>query len=506
MQFRCGVASSSHSIFSKVLSQTFRSHYSEDICRQVAYSSPAVQRLVQGFNIYSLELIPKLEYLTASTYIVDTTPPPPPTLQLADNLFQPTMSVHLFVAHFLKKEGYVETLKAFENEHGRTISTDLPQGEDLGEIIADRLKYLTIDEKPQSLHEVLLDESLKLLKRDQFKEWSAPYPRNAVELSSIDELVVACALFERGGDEYAIFATAKLELVVVDLKSRKRVFRGSRIIGLVVIRKIQVVGPLLLLCGMNGKLYICTFGDGLLELQIIREKQLHDRLVSDLKVVRWKEKNYLVSLGWDFLVKVHEITDNSIQEVFLPYKLSTRGICMDACVYNDQLVILVGKSEITLMDVLTVKNNAVTLSYRIALNDAEFTAAGFSPHAIQIYSGGKVPLVAVGTSHEPFMRLVVVSLKGFGDEGESIRRNQIVTNINSLSPQDKYSLALLSWRPDGSGVWVYGEDGVIRGIDLLKEDVVVTLNKSQDRIKSFAVSGDLLLVCGTDKRVFLWTR
>lgn len=413
------------------------------------------------------------------------------------------MSVHQFVAHFLKKEGYSETLKAFENEHGKPIPADLPHQEDLQDIISDRLKYLSIQEKSQSLHEVLLDGELKAIRSSQLREWLAPYPKTPGNISGINDLVVASAIYEQEEKRYGVFATAKMELVFVDLQNNKVVFSVSRAVSTVV-RNIKVVGSTILLCGMNGKVYMGRMTQES-KFEIFHEQQIHTKLITEVVPVSWKGKEYLVTMGWDFLVKVFEIQKDSLIEAFEPYKLSNRGLCMDACVYQDQLVILVGKSEMTLLDVLTVKENRVDLAFKIALNDAEFTAAGFSPHSVKIYLGDSVPLVAVGTSHEPYMRLVLVSLKEFGKDGESVRRNQIITNINTMSPQDKYSQALIGWRSDGSGIWVFGEDGVIRGIDLLKEAVAVELRRGEGRIKSFDVLGESLLVCDTDRTVVQWS-
>lgn len=415
------------------------------------------------------------------------------------------MSVHQFVADFLKKEGYSETLKTFEKEYGKPISTELPHNESLQDIIADRVKYLSIEKDTSSPYEISLDDDLKKIKELQFKEWSAPYPRISQEFPEINELVVACDIMNNGGERLAILATAKMALIVIDLETRKILANVPRVIGNVVVRRIRVVGASVLLCGMNGKVYLGKFDKSAKTFNIQHEQQIHTKLVSDMTVVHWREKNYLVSVGWDNLVKVHEVRETAIEESFQAYSTPNRALCMDACVYQDQLVILVGKSEMTLMDVLTIKEDKVDLAFKIALNDAEFSAAGFSPHAIQIFHNGQVPLVAVGTSHEPYMRLVLVSLKEFGKDGDSIRRNQIITNINTMAPQDKYSQALLSWRPDGSGVWVFGEDGVVRGVDLLKERVAVELKKSESRIKSFAKEGDLLLVCDTDNVVVQWS-
>lgn len=426
-------------------------------------------------------------------------------VQLSPNryyLIQQAMSVHQFVAHFLKKEGYLETLKTFENEHGKPIFQQLPHEEDLHDIITDRLQCISIEEKPQSLHEVLLSEELKTLKKNQFKEWLAPYPNAPRNIAGVGDLVVASAFYETKETTYGLFATAKMDLIVSDLARNTVVSVNPRVIGTVV-RNIKVVGSSILLCGMNGKLYVGRLNEDN-KFEVMYEEQIHTKLITEIVPVQWNDKIYLVTMGWDFLVKLYEMKEDSIVEAVVPYQLPNRGLCMDACVYQDQLVVVVGKSEMTLMDVLTINDTKLDLSFKIALNDAEFTAAGFSPHAVKICNGGPIPLVAVGTSHEPYMRLVLVSLKEFGKNGDSVRRNQIITNINTMSPQDKYSQALISWRSDGSGIWVFGEDGIVRGVDLLKEGVVVELKRGEGRIKSFDAKANGLLVCDTDRNVVEW--
>lgn len=41
----------------------------------------------------------------------------------------------------------------------------------------------------------------------------------------------------------------------------------------------------------------------------------------------------------------------------------------------------------------------------------------------------------------------------------------ILVQANTFSPQTAYSTPQVVWRPDGSGVWVNGDDGVIRGVE-----------------------------------------
>lgn len=418
------------------------------------------------------------------------------------------MSVHSFVAHFLKDNGYLETLKTFEAEHGKQITTELPHDESLTDIITDRLKYLSTEPQVQDSHDKILDEELRSIKEKQFKEWAVPFPNVSHEIAKIDDLVIDSAIMHFDNKNYLILATSARELVVVDIESSSEVFRRKNVIGDVVIRKIAVTSNAVVLCGMQGKAFLCKFSHGMLELNIEAERQIHARLVVDVKVVSWREQDYLVSLGWDYLVKVFKIEENDICPVGEPFKLANQGSCMDACVYKDRITVLVGKSEITLMDVLCMgEEQKLSLDCRIALNDAEFSAAGFTPMCVRIHqSGENVPLVAVGTSHEPFMRAVIVTLKQVGIAAqETVQRNQIIANLNTLSPQDKYSQAILDWRPDGTGLWVLGDDGVIRGIDLSSGKVSAELSGHEGRIKTLNVLTNLLVSCGTDRHILKWT-
>jgi hypothetical protein len=51
----------------------------------------------------------------------------------------------------------------------------------------------------------------------------------------------------------------------------------------------------------------------------------------------------------------------------------------------------------------------------------------------------------------------------------------IVIHCTTMAPQTQYSTPALAWRPDGSGVWVNSDDGVIRGIEASTGKVVANL-------------------------------
>jgi hypothetical protein len=46
---------------------------------------------------------------------------------------------------------------------------------------------------------------------------------------------------------------------------------------------------------------------------------------------------------------------------------------------------------------------------------------------------------------------------------------------NSLPPQTQYSTPSIAWRPDGRGLWVNSDDGIIRGMDATTGHIVTKL-------------------------------
>jgi hypothetical protein len=95
----------------------------------------------------------------------------------------------------------------------------------------------------------------------------------------------------------------------------------------------------------------------------------------------------------------------------------------------------------------------------------------------------------------------------------------ILIQANTFAPQTSYSTPQVAWRPDGSGVWVNGDDGVVRGIEIKTGKVVALLkdghepgskvrtiwagyvavpNEGDDVKEEWVISG------GFDKRLIVW--
>jgi len=154
-------------------------------------------------------------------------------------------------------------------------------------------------------------------------------------------------------------------------------------------------------------------------------------------------------------------------------------------------------------------------------------------------------LIAVATSHLPHMKLILVRLlfpgspahgvtAGFvaGDTQASQARAElaiqdredaaIVLHVSTMAPQTPYSTPQVVWRPDGSGVWVNGDDGVIRGVEARTGKVVALLKGHEvgSKVRSLwagmvrideTIDGvgamkeeEWLVSGGFDKRVIVW--
>lgn len=97
----------------------------------------------------------------------------------------------------------------------------------------------------------------------------------------------------------------------------------------------------------------------------------------------------------------------------------------------------------------------------------------------------------------------------------------ILVNVSTLAPQTSYSTPRIVWRPDGSGIYVSSDDGIIRGIEMKSGKQVAFLeahdpgsklrclwagliktNSTED--SSSAGSSECLLSGGFDQKLVLW--
>lgn len=145
-------------------------------------------------------------------------------------------------------------------------------------------------------------------------------------------------------------------------------------------------------------------------------------------------------------------------------------------------------------------------------------------------------LLAVATSSVPHMKLIIVRMlspiTGTRTSGtnpaltqamqarESLARQDredaaIQVNISTMAPQTPYSTPQVCWRPDGSGVWVNGDDGALRGIEAKTGKIVATLKDGHEAgskirsiwagwVHSTGKTVEWLVSGGFDRRLVVW--
>lgn len=143
-------------------------------------------------------------------------------------------------------------------------------------------------------------------------------------------------------------------------------------------------------------------------------------------------------------------------------------------------------------------------------------------------------LVAVATSHLPHMKLILVRLLFPSPEAPEVDLQQtpasqaraslvlqdredtaITLHVTTMAPQTPYSTPQVVWRPGATGVWVNGDDGIIRGIEV-KTGKVVSILKGHEvgsKVRTLWAGhlrdqdGDereVLVSGGFDKQVLIW--
>lgn len=153
-------------------------------------------------------------------------------------------------------------------------------------------------------------------------------------------------------------------------------------------------------------------------------------------------------------------------------------------------------------------------------------------------------VLAVATSTLPHMKVIIVRLL-FPSTGSLVVPNAsenvpmtqasqalealalqnredaaILVQANTYAPQTAYSTPQVAWRPDGSGVWVNGDDGMIRGIETKTGKVIATLNNGHEpgcKVRTIwagyvdvqtegqdTAQEEWVISGGFDKRLILW--
>lgn len=313
---------------------------------------------------------------------------------------------------------------------------------------------------------------------------------------------------------------------------------------------------------MSGQLILSTL-DG----QVLDQRRDHSKYVVKIAVHEdtSNQKIWLATAGWDAKVHLYAV-DLSSSSPKLPAPTASQPLQS-----NPESIIFVPStgSDSTPLLIITRRDstflyyhsvdNSMRLLGRQNLAPHSNAWIAFSPSAIALCPTDD-RLLAVATSAVPHMKLIIVrlllpspddsanstmdpitpssaapvrtSLLDDTAPGTRTAASQaraalalqdreaaaIQVQVSTLAPQTAYSTPALTWRPDGSGVWVNSDDGVIRGIEAQTGKIVASLKGHEPGSKVRCLwSGEVahedggsegkeewLVSGGFDQRLIVW--
>ncbi|KAH3688084.1 hypothetical protein WICPIJ_000926 [Wickerhamomyces pijperi] len=468
----------------------------------------------------------------------------------------------ILIADYLQRKGFIETFKCFETDLNHTLTSvrdSTIKYEKLEDIITDRVKYLNMP------HEEIIEKGLNSLNLSKnssslkLKKWSYPCVDTNKDITDlIGEVLVihlsaeTMELPDGNGPKQVLFVTTNdKKLSVIDLEQFKVLYCFDNV-NKHSIGKCCYGIPntdTFLSCGMDGVLrYFKIDGSNAVELT---NRQLHKRLITDFQYFELEGEGYVVSIGWDSFIKLHKLSftaDRTPQIVpVAQFKLLSNATALQLAFYNDEPIFIVTRLDSTQLAYFTAlqdtNGNQLTLHelIKVSLNDAEFSTHGFTPMSITVNSAqlndSEPGLVAVSTSHVPYLRVIITKTPSFKDLFSKLTstdtmdsssneqqlstptiRGHILQNYTTTSPQDKFSQSKVLWRLDQSGIWIMGDDGVIRGMECQNGQIVEKLINYEDneddtngsrRIKNMIVTNvngkEIVVSSGIDKKLNYWS-
>ena len=281
----------------------------------------------------------------------------------------------------------------------------------------------------------------------------------------------------------------------------------------------------ILSCAVLGKRYLTSVTTSM-SGQVILYDHVRDKVLEErrdhrkyvVKVATWEgpQGSWVATAGWDARVLLYRVRmDDAGQALALgaPVASITLPTNPEAALFikhpdEDTPILIVTRRDSTSLHyyrLLCLGTPSETASSPAELqligrqNLAPHSNAwiAFSPSSIAI-SPTDPTLLAVATSAVPHMKLIIVRLlvPSLGTAVFSASHAEpatqadqtrvslavqdkedaaILIHASTLAPQTPYSTPQVCWRPNGSGVWVNGDDGALRGVEAKTGKIVAIL-------------------------------
>lgn len=294
---------------------------------------------------------------------------------------------------------------------------------------------------------------------------------------------------------------------------------------------------------MSGQIVIAD-----LKGNIIDKRRDHAKYVVNIKTMDSPDQTLLATAAWDNKINVYSLPksglpalDEPIATINLPSK--PESIVFLTHPESQQPILLVTRTDSTHLFYYTTDAQPRLLG-RQNLAPHSNAWVAFTPSALALCPTDP-SLLACATSAVPSMKLLIfrmlippwheqsaaeppaairTSLLDDNPEATETQASQarsalaladkeeaaIQIHCTTLAPQTAYSTPAVAWRPDGSGVWVNGDDGAIRGIEAASGKIIVNLNGHEPGSKVRCLwagtvgEEEWLVSGGFDQKLIVW--
>ncbi|PWW77089.1 hypothetical protein C7212DRAFT_278407 [Tuber magnatum] len=401
----------------------------------------------------------------------------------------------LLVARFLRSNGYEKSLKTFlEEANLDEKSLDLGPG---GGLTIEEV----LDEKRQFDLSLAL-EKVAISDNDE-PEFSIPYPSiphivSDPGIPASNVLFVSVADIRTLGGPSLLATTADRALRIYTARAPYKLLRShthlhpSAILCCAVLQSKWLIST-----SMSGHVVISDAASG----KVISSDKPHVKYA--VKVLAHDRLPYVVTSGYDNTIVLHSLTlgDEGTPKLSELHRLQLsahpEGMSFVALPTGEEALVYSLRDSTFLHYHLL----APSLPVHSKRNLAPTAASWVTFHAMSIlpHLNGS-SLLGIVTSSVPHMKFLLVRVDS----------EEVIMEVFTGAPQSAYSTAVFGWRVGGDGVWVNGDDGVVRGIERKTGKVVARLKASEggEKVRTLwtgIVDGrEVLVTGGFDKGIKVW--
>lgn len=345
--------------------------------------------------------------------------------------------------------------------------------------------------------------------------------------------------------------TADRRLNLIDPTNLDLLLSYSHFVDSPILDMASICGKYLLTASMSGRLVLFDTATN----RILDERRDHSKYLVKLSTRTADGLSLIATAGWDSKIQFYhlKLSDDDIRlgDPVRTIELESipETILFTQSPHDARPVLLLTRRDSSFLYYYNVPLPYMDPSETVLLgrqNLAPHSNAwvAFTPSDIQL-SPHDPSIVAIATSTIPHMKLLLVRLlvplpdsnkpqmlvPDSADTTSVTQASQarsqllvqdredaaIIINVTTMAPQTSYSTPKLAWRPDGTGIYVNSDDGVVRGFEASTGKLMASLQAHQPgskirclwagRLRESSTEGgakEWLISGGFDQKLIAW--